>query len=143
VDVEVSKFLMFYPNSVKHKCLEIIGLKWSSNSFFSSFNKMLIFLFVNKEIKNVNYPVGYLSTLLLKLGSSNCVHKTQIQYHIEALCYKPKPVTEFIKLGSALSSMAPFWHQNQPMSFTFKVAPPLLYLDRVFSKTGSSNPDLG
>ncbi len=41
-----------------------------------------------------------------KLGSSNWVHKTGIHYHIEALCYKPDPVTEFIKLRSTLSSKA-------------------------------------
>ncbi len=43
-----------------------------------------------------------LSILLLKIGSSNWVNKTRIHYHIKALCYKPDPVTEFIKLRSAL-----------------------------------------
>ncbi len=88
------------------------------------------------------YPVGSLSTLPLKLRSSNRVHKTLMHYHIEALCYKPDLVTEFIKLESILSSKVPFWCQNQLTCFASKAAPPLLYLDRVFCKTRSSKPDL-
>ncbi len=49
-----------------------------------------------------SYPVGYLSSLLLKLRSSNWVHKTWILCHIEALWNKLDPVTEFIKLGSSI-----------------------------------------
>ncbi len=62
----------------------------------------------------------------------------------EHFATNPDPVTEFIILRSALPSKAPLWRQNQWIHFPFnKRIHPLYFKDRIFSKTGSSNPDPG